>query len=53
MARLDARIKTEMPAWVSNHAGERAERVTVRELSLSGLLMNGWTLRTLIHCVSK
>jgi transcriptional regulator with PAS, ATPase and Fis domain len=43
MARLDVRVKTEIPAFVSNHRGEREEKVTVRELSLSGLLMNGGT----------
>jgi transcriptional regulator with PAS, ATPase and Fis domain len=41
MARLDVRVKTEIPAFISNHRGEREEKVTVRELSLSGFLMNG------------
>ena len=43
MSRLDARVKTEIPALVTQHIGGPEEEVIVQELSLSNLLMKGWT----------
>jgi len=41
MARLDVRVKTEIPVWITRHNGEIVEKTS--ELSLSGLLIDGWT----------
>ncbi len=46
MARLDARVKTEMSAFVSPHKGETEKVATVVELSLSGLLLKGLAAKT-------
>jgi transcriptional regulator with PAS, ATPase and Fis domain len=49
MARLDVRVKTELPAWINCHEGETEKAAKVSELSLSGLLIDGWT--TKIPCI--
>ncbi|MFH1703845.1 MAG: sigma-54 dependent transcriptional regulator [Nitrospirota bacterium] len=46
MPRLDARVKTELPAWIRRHKGDLEEKVTIRDLSLSGLLLDGSTIKT-------
>jgi transcriptional regulator with GAF, ATPase, and Fis domain len=46
MPRLDARVKTELPAWIRRHREDTEEKVTVRDLSLSGLLLDGYTTKT-------
>lgn len=46
MRRLDARVKTELSAFVSPHKGEMEKVATVVELSLSGLLLNGLSAKT-------
>lgn len=45
MTRLDIRVKTELPAWVTNCRGEVEKRAIVSELSMSGLLMDYWATR--------
>ena len=46
MLRLDARIKTGLSAFVSPHKGEMERVANVVELSLSGLLLDGWATKT-------
>jgi len=41
MARLDARVRIELSAYVYHQRGETEEKTTVRELSISGLLLDG------------
>ena len=43
MARLDARVKTELPAWISSQSGGEEQKTTIRELSLSSLLIDNKT----------
>lgn len=44
--RLDARVKTGLSAFVSPHKGEMERLANVVELSLSGLLLDGWATKT-------
>jgi len=53
MARLDVRIKTELPVWISHHKVETEKLAKVSELSLSGLLIYGWTDKTSDICLIK
>lgn len=46
MERLDARVKTELPVFVSPRTGEKENVANVVELSLSGLLLNGWETKS-------
>lgn len=53
MARLDVRIKTELPVWISHRKVETEKLAKVSELSLSGLLIYGWIDKTLETCLIK
>lgn len=45
MPRLDARVKTELPAWIRRHREDVEEKVTIRDIGLGGLLLDGCTLK--------
>jgi len=49
MARLDVRVKTELPAWITYHKSEGEIVAKASELSLSGILIDGWTAK--IPCI--
>ncbi len=53
MARLDVRIKTELPVWITRHNGEGEIAAKTSELSLSGLLIDNWTNNIHDTCLIK
>ncbi len=45
MARLDVRVRTGLQVWITHHESETESVAKVTELSLSGLLIAGWTTK--------
>ncbi len=53
MARLDVRVKTELPVCITRHNGEGEIAAKTSELSLSGLLIDGWINKIHDTCLIK
>jgi transcriptional regulator with PAS, ATPase and Fis domain len=53
MTRLDVRVKTELPVWINHYKLDTEKAANASELSLSGLLIDGWTNKIHDTCLIK